>query len=187
MTKNYLNLSPNKPESTKSIFTKFSELVDTRVGVINPTFVLRSLEECCYGNQSNLLAKTDIDCYHLHSLHRRSTTKWNIAILVRTMTAGMMGLHCLKFGELPSSNFADDGAHLRTCVPLQSEKRPPPSFVALAFRNGFEYRNLDLSMLIGNHLVKFGSVIPKFKQNCKAGVDNFTTISSATFVRGRSC
>jgi len=51
---------PNISESAGSIFTKFSELVDTFVWMITAIFFLRSPNGCCYGNQLILVHNTNI-------------------------------------------------------------------------------------------------------------------------------
>ena len=90
------HISQNISEFTGPIFTLFSGLISTFMGMINLIFILRSLKGCCYGNQSFLEPKINIDWYHCHSLRWRSTTDRNIAIWMHALTAEMMPLHRVK-------------------------------------------------------------------------------------------
>ena len=71
---------------TRPIFTKFSEFVDTLVGIINMTFVLRSLKGRCYGRPNQLSfffgggQRMNIAWYYIHSVRWRFTIIWKIAI-----------------------------------------------------------------------------------------------------------
>ena len=67
-------------------------------------------------------------------------------------------------------------------------------FGRLIFQNGLEYRNFDFSVLIGNQVctlfrkfvkIHFSDSRVSDVRICTAGIDNFTTLSSAMFAWGK--
>jgi len=70
-------------ENTEPIFTKFSELVDMWMEMINPSFVLRLLKGRCYSNQfCGESAKISIGVPHPLLSQWCSETDWKIATLM---------------------------------------------------------------------------------------------------------
>jgi len=142
-------------------------LVGVLVGMIFQIFVWQSPKGRCYGNQSNV---GDVRKRHL---------KWPLLFAL----AFDNGLADRKsaFKRFNANNHATSYRNLLNFCPVISEftllKRPifaaiwrRSSFVTLAFPNGFDDRNFDFSVAIGNHfctpyrnLVRFGSVTPEFK------------------------
>jgi len=90
------------------------------VGMINLTFVLRSLKGRCNGNQLTLAAKTNFDniAVSFYALAFRNRLEYRN--LKRALTAEMTPLHDVKFVKLRFSKSGDDGAHLYTYMCKQT-------------------------------------------------------------------
>ena len=135
--------------------------------------------------------KTDTDWSYLHSSHWRSSRNWNIAIQMDALAAGMIGLHSVQI----LWTFIQQLRRQRGLFAyLYRAKNGLPAFIrrtGIPKRTGilhFRFQQLNhfsTSCKMGH--IRFSD--PQvFKQRmCTACVDNFATVSSGTFARGRGC
>jgi len=82
----------------KPIFTKFSEIVDICVIMINLSFVFPLFKGRCHGNQISIWAKSEklTGLSHLHLSHWHFEMDYRIAMTIVALAAAMIALHLLE-------------------------------------------------------------------------------------------
>ena len=156
------------------------------MGIINVSFVLRSLKGSWYGNWLiwGIFANIKFDC--IQSLHFE--TEWNIAICIRALTSAMMQIYRLKI----SWTFSSVPPEIRflICVYLcgyWAKISLRSSFVALAFVNIW---TVEMSMgtfkvaMDDTNLVGFYPVLLQLMRlSCSQQASVSTRVNSSTSTR----
>jgi len=125
------------------------------------------------------------------SVFWRSTANWNSAIWISAVTVAMRQLYIVhvKFGELKCSNPRDYRCLLvYLCMATGQKSAYQSSFIALAFPNASDDRNVDRRIKMAMICVlwcNFGAELPVL--NCVHQALIGTRVSSSTFAREHGC